>query len=277
MDTVDELSGQAGLPREIHALDPFAYKRSGKAGYPRKITLKFEGSHLPLSCHIWPPKATQPEYKLGGKVSQRQGFYFYRNGRLIQAGGWNGWRDDDTEPHLSLARVHVDLPLELDESWALNVQKSSVDVGPGFRRLLDNARAGDWSLKQYVKDADAVYRKSKPAVKDGPIVPGTGLPYVLRSFISDYFSDGKRVSPRKVAITWRQLGKGVAFSLDRDRMQLIFNTRYRPKLTVVDSGALVKLLTFLLFREEFNRERVRAAHAEWLKAVNEMVMVALGE
>lgn len=275
MDTVDESNGQAGPPCEIRALDPFAYKRSGKSGYPHKVVVTFEGLPLTLRCHIWPPKATEPEYKLGQRAAHRQGFYFYRNGRLIQAGGWNGWRDEDSEPHMSLARVQVDLPTELDAAWGLNVQKSSVDVGPGFGRLLDKARDGVWSLKQFVKDADAVYRDAQPVLKDGPIVPGTGIPHVLRSFIAEYFSDG-RVPPRKVAITWRRLAEGVAFTVDREHMQLIFNTRYRSALTAVDSEVMVKLLTFLLFRDEFNRERVRAARSEWLSAVNEMVMVALG-
>jgi hypothetical protein len=276
MDTVDEESGETGLPSEVHGLNPFAYKRSGKSGYPRDITLVFDGTPLTLRCHIWPPKATDPEYKLGGKVSQRQGFYFYRNGRLIQAGGWNGWRVEDTEPHLSLARVQADLPADLDAAWALNVQKSSVDVGPGFSRLLDASRDGGWSLKQYIKDADAVYRDAKQIVKDGPIVPGTGLPTLLRNFITDYFSDGAAVPARKVAIKWRRLDSGVAFTVDRERMELIFNNRFRSALTRLDSEALVKLLTFLLFREEFKRERVRTARAEWLAAVNEMVLVAVG-
>ena len=40
-----------------------------------------------MKCHIWPPKSGSPGYRLGGgKVALRQGFYFYRNDRVIQSG-----------------------------------------------------------------------------------------------------------------------------------------------------------------------------------------------
>ena len=82
-------------------------------------------------CHIWPPQSHALGYRLGGgKVALRQGFYFYRNNRVIQAGGWNGVRGDDGEPHLSLARVKIDLPSELDSMFKLDVTKSRLDPSP---------------------------------------------------------------------------------------------------------------------------------------------------
>jgi hypothetical protein len=67
---------------------------------------------LDLEAHIWPSNSTGLGYKLGGgKVAERQGFYFYRNDRLIQAGGWNKWRESDAEPHSSLARVKINIDL----------------------------------------------------------------------------------------------------------------------------------------------------------------------
>jgi hypothetical protein len=53
---------------------------------------------IPLDGHIWPPNSDQPEYQLGNRAAARQGFYFYRNNRLIQAGGWNGLLQNEAEP-----------------------------------------------------------------------------------------------------------------------------------------------------------------------------------
>src|SRR5262249_48640965 len=85
------------IREEVKALDPFDYPSSGREGYPKTFHVPLGTTgRLKIECHVWPAKSEEPGYKLGGgKVSARQGFYFYRNDRLIQAGGWNGTRDDD--------------------------------------------------------------------------------------------------------------------------------------------------------------------------------------
>ena len=101
---LQEVSGDAGLPIKVEPLYPFPKASSGK-GYPAEFhtNLSVYGD-LAMRAYIWPPNTSDPGYKLGGRVSQRQGFYFFRNDRLIQAGGWNGWRDD-AEPPLFLLPV----------------------------------------------------------------------------------------------------------------------------------------------------------------------------
>lgn len=53
-----------------------------------------------------------------------QGFFIYREDRLILAGGWLGF--SKPEEHCKLARVVVDLPNDVDESWGLDVIKSKI-------------------------------------------------------------------------------------------------------------------------------------------------------
>lgn len=128
----DEPSSAA--QRRVGPLNPFSYARSGHPLYP--ITLKLTINRVPVAakCHIWPSKSNSPGYRLGGgKVALRQGFYFYRNDRVIQAGGWNRLRADDGEPHLSLARAEIDLPPELDGLFKLDVTKSQLDPSPAVR------------------------------------------------------------------------------------------------------------------------------------------------
>src|SRR5208282_1396565 len=107
---------------EVPPLNPFAYHAPGNPDYPKTFRTKIaQASTLSLEAHIWPPNSELPQYKLGNKAAARQGFYFYRNGRLIQSGGWNGLVQHDSEPHGSLARTRIDLPPELDGTFGLNV------------------------------------------------------------------------------------------------------------------------------------------------------------
>lgn len=53
----------------------------------------------------------------------QQGFYIYRNRRLLVDGDWLGLGFQKAE-HYRLARIQVDLPNSLDEAWKIDVKKS---------------------------------------------------------------------------------------------------------------------------------------------------------
>jgi hypothetical protein len=53
----------------------------------------------------------------------QQGFYVYRNMRLLVAGGWLGL-GMKSEEHYKLARIQVDIPTVLDAAWQIDVRKS---------------------------------------------------------------------------------------------------------------------------------------------------------
>ena len=62
------------------------------------------------------------------KMNQSQGFYFYRNGRLLKYGGWERFRAMDE--HTKLARVSIDFPKALDDLVGLNITKAKAKI-PG--------------------------------------------------------------------------------------------------------------------------------------------------
>jgi len=64
-----------------------------------------------------------------------QGFYVFRNRRLIVAGGWLGL-GLGRERHCDLARVRVDISNSLDEDWQLDVRKSRAHPPPQLRHDL---------------------------------------------------------------------------------------------------------------------------------------------
>ena len=66
-----------------------------------------------------------------GSFNQNQGFFIYRNKRLIYRGSWLGLFNK--EHHYILARVEINLPntYESDIAWEVNISKSSVRI-PSF-------------------------------------------------------------------------------------------------------------------------------------------------
>jgi hypothetical protein len=62
-----------------------------------------------------------------GGWGERQGFYVYRGKRMLVPGGWLGlggtraWTRDEAS---RLARIAIDLPIELDADWRIDVRKS---------------------------------------------------------------------------------------------------------------------------------------------------------
>jgi hypothetical protein len=66
--------------------------------------------------------------------TKQQGFYVYRNDRLIQAGGWNRLRTQDE--HTKLARIAVDCPPGAEEAFELNVSKTQVRIPAAIRSEL---------------------------------------------------------------------------------------------------------------------------------------------
>ena len=73
------------------------------------------------------------------RISNRgQGFYVYREGRLIQDGGW--MEVFLSEPHHSLLRIEFDFSHKLDEAFRIDVKKSRIlfhpDLEYGLRKIL---------------------------------------------------------------------------------------------------------------------------------------------
>lgn len=69
---------------------------------------------------------------LGARMREAQGFYVYRNRRLISAGGWFGLAKQ--EELSKQTRVRVDIPVELDKHWQLDIKKSRVEPPQAFKQ-----------------------------------------------------------------------------------------------------------------------------------------------
>jgi len=128
------ISGEPGLKRlrismnntPIEPADPFLAKRNTKVMSDEVLSI--EDSTVVISAYILPHISNLSATEiiaLGSKegLRKRQGFYVYRNKRLLI---WGTWFRMIPQAELSkLARVQVDIPNELDNLWTLDIKKST--------------------------------------------------------------------------------------------------------------------------------------------------------
>ena len=269
------------LPLKIRPVDPFDYPSSGAQGWPKDLGVELPGvGALTLRAHIWPPGSLSDAFMMGRRnANALQGFYFYRNNRVIQAGGWNGAVRNDQDPELVLARAAIELP---PGGLGVNVQKSSLQVTAAQSQAFLRSRAGDVTLEHFLEAARKTYtaarRESRPA-KSVPLVPGQGLPMPVRRTAAKLIAGDGPYEP--LDFIWDVLGDDEVFRLDVNDMQLILNKNYRRDILGDASASsadapLIKMLFFLLFRDDFRRRRFSEKQNLYLQECNALLLDAIG-
>lgn len=250
--------------KNVGALNPFDYETSGDIDYPKTFRLSIPGAgKLQMKAHIWQPNSDSMNYKLDGTAASRQGLYFFRNERLIQAGGWNGILKDEKEPHLSLARVSIELPPSMDSKFSLNVQKTSLNVPPEFKRRVDESTARDeTTFSQYRVRANKVYRKKDNRSRtDFPLVPAEGVPARLQEFSQQLFAE-KDKKIRQLGFVWSDFDPVDQRCLiyNEDEESILLNSRFRKFLLGGKRASkadipLFKMLVYLVLKEAVDKPR----------------------
>lgn len=155
----------------IEPYDPFARDEKTWAVEPTKILVN--GFPVNLCGFVLPPEkewSSSKNHKEHGRPkgwNDSQGFYIYRNDRLIQWGTW--LRTRKAEPHVSLARIALDFTSDLDEVFSVTVDKSKVTLPEVIKDRIDVP------VQQIVKKAKDRYR-SKSSGLDGSALPGRAMP-----------------------------------------------------------------------------------------------------
>ena len=254
-----------GMQSEITPLNPFGYEESGDTDYPKRMVAVLSGiGKLEIEAHIWPAKSELAEYRLGRRSAARQGFYFYRNSRLIQAGGWNGLFLDETEPHGSLARVCINLPTAYDADFGINVQKSTVLVPPVFGEILQARSADGRTFEDYRRAAICTYRTANANQANIAKFPGKGFKKPILKKIAQIF----RRSSDEVGFGVRlvKLRADEFFRIDYASQRLLINRCYVGG----DSAEVIKLLMSLLFRKEI--KELQGVKKREIETINDLLL-----
>ena len=129
--------------KRIEKRDPFLTS-SLKGQHGRTTNVKVLGSSKTIDVipHTLPyaNTLTQEEKALLGNpksIYDEQGFYIYRNRRLIY---WGNWMHMGYKSELNkLARIQDDIPSEFDEMWMLDVKKSSAKIPEFIKEQIRSA------------------------------------------------------------------------------------------------------------------------------------------
>lgn len=138
--------------RPVHPWDPFMTGHPAKAMESPVEKRSTPSGVVEVQCHVLPhkDKLSDEEFlRAGGPEgwTSQQGFYVYRNKRLLLAGGWLGlgrgraWNREESH---RLARISVNIPNSADADWKIDVRKSSarppVFVRSWLTGLAENTR-----------------------------------------------------------------------------------------------------------------------------------------
>lgn len=117
--------------RIIEKRDPFLLDSVGRQQTGRTSHIKVNDQEIIVTPYTLPFANTltiEEKNLLGNPKSiyDEQGFYLYRNKRLIS---WGSWMRMGIRSELNkLARIKVDIPSSLDSVWMLDVKKSSAKI-----------------------------------------------------------------------------------------------------------------------------------------------------
>lgn len=138
--------------RPVAPWDPFMMGHPAKPWSSPVAHQRTDSGLVLAQCHVLPhrDKLTGDEFEENAGPAgwtAQQGFYVYRNERLLVAGGWLGlgnsraWNREEAH---RLARIRLDIPNTADAEWKIDVRKSTarppVSLRPWLMALAENTR-----------------------------------------------------------------------------------------------------------------------------------------
>ncbi len=129
---------------KVKGLDPFL-ENHPKSDIFKEKYIKYNGKNIRVQQVILPHTTDLSDEdieKLGGIDSFRkgQGFYIYRNNRLITYGTWFKLASTNLNSELyKYGRIMVDIPNSLDEEWGIDIKKQNANIPISFLQHLKKA------------------------------------------------------------------------------------------------------------------------------------------
>ncbi len=259
VDEQKDATAAVGIP--VTAIDPFGYANSGHPRYKKKLLAHAGDQSVDLICHIWPPKSDVTGFRIGGRAGEHfQGFFIYRNDRLLQAGGWS----DVAMPSTSrqLARVVLDDVSAIGSFITMNPEKHGLKFEPIFHDAIGQAAAADGTtFDEFLIDAESVYVNSKKRNRSRKpaITPDRGFAPKLRRIIG---RELPMIEGESLRLQWRKMPRGEFLDVDHPERTLWLNSRYRslfaPEGGSLNDAPVMKALLYLLTHHVFEGQYLGA-------------------
>jgi Histidine kinase-, DNA gyrase B-, and HSP90-like ATPase len=285
VDTWDIATGTAGPTRAVEPIDPFGYHNSGDRDFPQELEIQMPGKSHPVraTAHVWPPRSQDPGFKIGGEPGEEsQGFFVYRNDRLLQAGGWCGLWGPRSD--WGLARVALDLNSETGHHVTINPEKSGITFSSDLRRALETSttRGTGLGFVDFLAIAAGEERRGRSRVRRPVqlVEPRLGISFAIR----DAYREAVDFDPDadSVDIRWRTLPRDQVFRIDRVERVLALNLRYREGLVgkrsqQMNDVPVLKVLLHLLLQKYFEGIHLGDRDKREINAWQRILLVAVRE
>jgi hypothetical protein len=161
----------------VRGFDPFLTRNKATQLLPPQ-DFPLAGETIVVQAYILPhiSKLSPADLELAGGedgLRRNQGFYVYRNRRLISWGSW--FRLVRQEELTKLARVRVDLSNRLDHLWKLDIKKSTTSppeaLRDGLRQIIGRITEGSRNVFAFkgkkASDDKVTHAWDRTIVRDG--------------------------------------------------------------------------------------------------------------
>jgi hypothetical protein len=161
----------------VKGFDPFLTRNKATRQLPSQ-DFPLAGEKVLVQSYILPhiSKLSAADLELAGGedgLRRNQGFYVYRNRRLISWGSW--FRLVRQEELTKLARVRVDLSNRLDHLWKLDIKKSTTSppeaLRDGLRQIIGRITEGSRNVFIFkgkkASDSKVTHAWDRTIVRDG--------------------------------------------------------------------------------------------------------------
>lgn len=265
IEELEEATGDTGAPRVVKAVDPFRFATQGRNGYPKAIVGRMStGAEFRATCFLLAPGAD--EDLNGRKRRDAQGMYVYRNGRLLQAGGWLGLRVD-MPADLQLARVAVELTEDMLDGVAINPEKRGVVLRPIAIQALESASGDGITFRRFLEDVREVWAGSQQR-NAGPrpvAAVGEGAPQGLREHFEDWIGIRHGAA---ISFSWAPLEPRQLFGFEPTSGAVVLNEMHRERLETSPSMLdYIKVSLFLLLEPYAGRDWLAAGTQKRIDAM----------
>lgn len=165
----------------VEPLDPFLISHKATQVLPEE-KFEIEGQSVRVEPYILPhiSKFNPEQLRIAGGedgLRRKQGFYIYRNRRLISWGSW--FRLIRPQEMTKLARVRVDIPNSLDHLWTLDIKKSTAFPPEAIRmglcliveRIAETSRRVYTFRGRHANDDEMVHCWDRKLVRGGVSYP----------------------------------------------------------------------------------------------------------
>lgn len=291
--TVDEWDlglNDGSIPLRVAPLDPFSFQDNGN-GYDAELDFTLDGLKFTGTAVIWPAEqAIQPGYILTGGGIKNQGFFVYRNDRLLSMGGWHDLAHETDQ--LAFARIAIDIDADLEHHVTFNPEKAGVEFDSALREALKQCEIGSrrLTLQQFIDKAKGVYKDSRKYAKHPTRVAqpdrgfSAGVKAALETAIAEIGDTAAFAPGGPVDIRWRASSSDDFIEIEHESRTIWLNSKYRAAISGSndidnDDAPLVKALLLILYNEHFDGAyfgaKEKRTHAVWqhflLAAIDEQV------